>query len=176
MPELTVLALVPPGPDGAPWVRAYHVTGGKAPHRVTLDPVTCDCADFTYKGVHRTPPSCKHIAAVVAFRAAEPLADLLDELSDKETLDVVDPSHGQGAEPPATIDPEDRAIAVTVVERWTELRRVKPKPPGYRILWLAACAAMNGLECEKTAPGQAAEYFATAALTVREMARKGRVA
>jgi hypothetical protein len=158
--------------------RIYRVTGGASPHRVTLDPVACDCADFQYKGVHRTPPSCKHIAAVVAWKAAEPLADLLDGLTESETLDLVDPSHGHPYErrEPVAIDPEDRAVAVAALEKWAELRRLKPKPNGYYGLWRAACSALSGLECEKSQPGAAAEYFAIARAWVAQLGQKGRVA
>ncbi len=118
--------------------RVYRVTGGKEPHRVSLEPVACDCADFIYKGVHRTPPMCKHVAAVLSHRAVEPLADMLDNLTDAETLDVIDPSHGDGYEPlpePVAVDPEDRAVAIAALEKWGELRRLKPKPNGY--YWVA---------------------------------------
>ena len=158
--------------------RVYRVTGGKDPHRVTLQPVACDCADYIYKGVHKRPPMCKHIAAVLSHRAVEPLADLLDGLSEAETLDLVDPSHGAKYEPPprVEIDPEDRAVAIAALEKWGELRRLKPKPPGSYGLWRAACAAMNGLECEKTTPSVAAEHFAIARAWVAQMGQKGRVA
>jgi hypothetical protein len=158
--------------------RVYRVTGGKDPHRVTLEPVACDCADFAYKGFRRQPPMCKHLAAVVAFRAAEPLADFLDNLSESDTLDLVDPTHGAKTAQRACfdIDLEDRAVALTALEKWGDLRRFKPKPNGYYGLWRAACEAMNGLECETTAPSQAAECYAIAHEWVRHIGRKGRVA
>lgn len=160
--------------------RTYRVTGGKAPHRVTLDPVACDCPDFAYKGFRRQPPTCKHISAVIAFRDAEPLADLLDDMSEAEALDLVDPSGGAKYEARRVfeIDLEDRAVAITALEKWGELRRLKlkQKPNGYYSLWRAACEAMSGLEAEKTNPSRAAEHFAISHEWVRNIGQKGRVA
>jgi hypothetical protein len=45
----------------------------------------------------------------------------------------------------------------------------KPKPPGYRDLWRAACAAMNGFEAEGIQPRAAVEYFAEANALVVQM-------
>lgn len=180
VPQLTVLSIVPDRDPETPWSPAYRVTGGKAPHRVTLDPPTCDCADFTYKGVHKPTPTCKHLSAVRAWILVEPQAALLDGLSEKQTLDVIDPSNGNHYTPrtPFAIDLEDRAVAITALEKWGELRRLKlkQKPNGYYSLWRAACEAMKGLECEKGDPSHAAEHFAISREWVRNIGTKGRVA
>src|SRR6266550_1600743 len=91
----------------------YRVSGGQSPHLVDMMASTCDCKDFEIRGVYRTPPSCKHLRAVTHFRAADPQGPMLDALTDKQTLDVVDPSHGEGYEPYVVIpiDPEDKAVA-----------------------------------------------------------------
>jgi hypothetical protein len=149
----------------------YRVTGGKAAHIVDPAAPSCDCPDFAFRGKQRP---CKHLRAVAEFRAADPLGPMLDALTDRETLDLVDPSHGYTPAPvsPLTIDPEDRAVARIALARWREYRQRKQRPPF--LLWLAACHAANGLEWEQTMPTAAAEAFAEAHVAVTRLAgRKG---
>lgn len=149
----------------------YDVRGGQSPHVVDFTAPSCDCPDFTYRG--RARP-CKHVKAVSAFRAADPQGPMLDALTDRETLDLIDPTHGHPVpvRAPATPDPEDRAVAVVALARWREYRQRKQRPPF--LLWLAACHAMNGLEGEQLTPAPAAEAFASAHVAVTRLAgRKG---
>jgi hypothetical protein len=71
--------------DGA----RYVVTSGD--HSYTVDaadsPPVCSCEDYRYRPTARP---CKHGWAVIRYRA-EPVASLLDVLTDDDTLDLVDP-------------------------------------------------------------------------------------
>lgn len=100
----------------------------------------------------------------------DPQARLLDALTPEETLEVIDPSHGKGYPPVSvTPNPKHRAVAAWALAEWRKLRMTKPKPPGYRDLWRAACAAMNGFEAEGIQPRAAVEYFAEANALVVQM-------
>jgi len=168
--ELTVLGL---------GQRHYRVTGGRNPHRVTLEPVACDCADFIYRGAQRVPPMCKHIAAVMSHRAVEPLADVLDNMSAAETLNLVDPTRWKSPPPSPVveIDPEDKAVALVALERWQQVVGKKPKPNGMYSLWRAAMEAKGGLEAEADGlTTYAAERYAIAHEWVKNIGSKGRVA
>lgn len=48
----------------------YEVSGGSAPHLVTIDQhaASCDCASYTYRR------RCKHLAAVTAYLQLAPIA------------------------------------------------------------------------------------------------------
>jgi len=154
--------------DGA----RYVVTSGD--HTYTVDasnnPPACSCEAYRYFPKARP---CKHGHAVISYRA-EPVAGLLDVLTDDQVLDLVDPSYGD-AYPPVgcvTIDPDDRAVAIVALEQWGEYRRRKQKPP--YLLWRAACSAMAGLECERSDPRGAAAAFAVARGMVTQLAQQPR--
>ena len=153
--------------------RHYHVSGGRAAHAVTWGKrPTCDCPDFAYRGQQRP---CKHLRAVAAFRDAEPLAHVIFPKTPEEVLDLLGPSwddvKGQPARPARAVVPSDRRVAVLTLEAWAgELRAKKRRTTTLDGLWAAACCAVQGLECERTAPSSAAEFFADAAAIVRSKA------
>jgi len=147
----------------------YRVTdpaGSGQPHVVDLAGPTCDCPDFAFRG--RLRP-CKHGRAAVAFRESDPQGGLLDALSDKDTLDVIDPPpHSRGLEAP---DPEAVAIADVALALWRrELRDHKRSATTFDALWVAACATMWAREAQGT-PHLAARWYAMArAVIERETA------
>lgn len=154
----------------------YAVTSGD--HTYTVDassnPPVCGCDAYRYRPAARP---CKHGHAVLAYRA-EPVAKLLDALTDKQTLDVIDPSHGTSYAPYVVIpiDPEDKAVALAAVAQWQRLREVKPQPDGYYGLWRAACEAYAGMDAERDRLPSAAKHYAIAREWVRQIRQQGRVA
>lgn len=146
----------------------YRVSGGQAQHVVDLAGPTCDCGDFTHRGVYRVPPSCKHLRAVADFRAADPQGPMLDALSEQDTLDVIDPPvRSAGGEP----DPDAVAVADAALATWRrELRDRKRTARTFDALWVAACATMWAREAQGT-PHLAARWYALAqAVIERETA------
>jgi len=112
---------------------------------------------------------------VAAFRDAEPLAHVIFPKTPEEVLDLLGPSwddvKGQPARPARAVVPSDRRVAVLTLEAWAgELRAKKRRTTTLDGLWAAACCAVQGLECERTAPSSAAEFFADAAAIVRSKA------
>jgi hypothetical protein len=143
----------------------YRVTdpaGSGHSHAVDLAarPV-CDCKDFAFRGQARP---CKHIRAAVAFRDADPQGKLLDALSEKDTLDLIDqPPRRRGPETP---DPDAVTIAEAALAAWRrELREGKRTPTTFDGLWVAASAATHAREAQAT-PSIAAGWYALARAVV----------
>lgn len=82
----------------------YSVSGGRRPHDVDLAATpSCDCEDHQYR-----QHACKHLRAVMAFRAEDSQGPLLDAMSEDDLLDALGPPARarSGANPyPKPVDP-----------------------------------------------------------------------
>ncbi len=140
--------------DGTP----YAVRWGKQP--------TCDCgADL-----------CPHRNAVAAFRTIDGAAHVYFPMTTEQVLDLLGPSWDDVKDKPEPmrsypIDPYDRAVAIAALQAWgEELRARRRTTTTFDGLWTAACLAIEGLECERTDSGSAAQAFADAAAIVASQA------
>jgi SWIM zinc finger len=148
----------------------YRVTGGRAPHIVELSAApTCDCPDFAFRGRRRP---CKHLAAVTAFRAADPQGPMLDTVSEADTLACIAPPGRDAASEGETPDPAAVAVADAALAAWRrELAARKRTRNTFDPLWLAACATVTAREALSAGMTRAAaRWYALARAVVNREA------